>query len=43
MPPVHAAPPPMPEAVDPYAAYGGYANYVALWQQSQGAYQQPPQ
>lgn len=34
-PPAHQAMPPVPEA-DPYAAYGGYAAYVALWQQSIG-------
>lgn len=37
-----------PDQADPYAAYGGYANYYALWQaamanQGAAAAAQPPQ
>jgi len=41
-----AAPPTDPNAPDPYAQYGGYQNYVALWYASmmaQNGGQQPPQ
>jgi len=32
MPPQHMPAPAGPEAVaDPYAAYGGYQNYMAMW------------
>jgi len=40
-----AAPPTDPNAADPYAQYGGYQNYVALWYASmmaQNGGQQPP-
>ncbi|GAB7342331.1 hypothetical protein MBLNU457_g0557t1 [Dothideomycetes sp. NU457] len=45
MPNGAAAPPADPNAPDPYAQYGGYQNYVALWYASmmaQNGGQQPP-
>lgn len=35
MPPVQAAP---PTPADPYAAYGGYQNYVAMWNAASAHY-----
>ena len=43
MPPVQAMPP--TGEADPYAAYGGYQNYMAMWTAAlanQGGYQQGP-